>query len=246
MPPRGSKKDEAPVKKTRQPKKQVQESDESDFEEEILEEEVVPKRGKKATVAVAPAKPAKKSTRKARPVSEDEDELTELDEEDLVDEVEEHHEEEEQHSQQNHQQGQAQRGFNGGNGNGDRNGGNNQREHTERQPIPRVNVNPAIAIGKLGIPDILNHLINVGTDTLNPQLKYGAINLLNQLTGKARPRFDNNRRGGFNGGRGGRGAFGGDRNGGNGGNRDRQQRDGGAEQEMYPNANRNRATNVSE
>ena len=56
----------------------------------------------------------------------------------------------------------------------------------QRKPIQRKDINPDTPIGELKTDDILSYLINVGTDTLNPQLKYGAIGLLNQLTGRRR------------------------------------------------------------
>lgn len=75
-----------------------------------------------------------------------------------------------------------------------------------RRPVPRKEINPDTPIGDLKTEDILSYLINVGTDTLNPQLKFGSINLLNQLTGRRRrpPTYGSNR-GNFNRGGGGGG-----------------------------------------
>ncbi|MEM0353991.1 MAG: hypothetical protein QXW79_00280 [Thermoplasmata archaeon] len=47
-------------------------------------------------------------------------------------------------------------------------------------------VDPKTPIGELKTDDILTYLIQVGKDTLNPQLKFGAYNLLMQLTGRRR------------------------------------------------------------
>ena len=54
----------------------------------------------------------------------------------------------------------------------------------ERTP-PKI-IDPKTPIGQLKTDDILSYLIQVGSDTLNPQLKYGALNLLKQLTGRVR------------------------------------------------------------
>ncbi|XWV25918.1 hypothetical protein QJ857_gp1162 [Tupanvirus soda lake] len=84
----------------------------------------------------------------------------------------------------------------------------------ERPPIKVID--PKTPIGNLKTDDVLSYLIQVGTETLNPQLKYGALNLLKQLTGRRRrhppPTYGSksnrnfNNRGGFSqrGGRGGR------------------------------------------
>jgi hypothetical protein len=84
----------------------------------------------------------------------------------------------------------------------------------QRPPIKIID--PKIPIGQLSIQDGLSYYVQVGTDTLNPQLKYGALNLLNQLTGRRRrpPQTFGSKRGGYNprGGyvqRGGRGGGGG-------------------------------------
>lgn len=54
----------------------------------------------------------------------------------------------------------------------------------EKAPIKFID--PKTPIGALKTDDVLSYLIQVGTDTLNPQLKFGALNLLRQLTGKRR------------------------------------------------------------
>ena len=69
----------------------------------------------------------------------------------------------------------------------------------DRPPIKVVD--PKTPIGKLKTDEILSYLIQQGTDSLNPQLKYGALNLLKQLTGRQRrpqPSFQTGGRGNFN------------------------------------------------
>jgi len=58
--------------------------------------------------------------------------------------------------------------------------------------IQRKAIDPNAPIGELKTDDILGYLIERGNETLNPQLKFGAINLLNQLKGR-RGRMPNNR-----------------------------------------------------
>jgi len=53
-------------------------------------------------------------------------------------------------------------------------------------PPPHKEINPRTPIGDLKIEDIFSYLIQKGNDTLNPQLKYGSLNLLQQLTGRRR------------------------------------------------------------
>ena len=50
----------------------------------------------------------------------------------------------------------------------------------------KKDVNPKTPIGSLNIEDILNYLIQEGNRAYNPQLKFGATNLLRQLTGRMR------------------------------------------------------------
>lgn len=50
----------------------------------------------------------------------------------------------------------------------------------------RILIDPKTQIGKLRPDEILSYLIQLGGETLNPQLKYGALNLLRQLSGKRR------------------------------------------------------------
>jgi len=45
-------------------------------------------------------------------------------------------------------------------------------------------IDPKSQIGKLKPDEILSYLVQLGADTLNPQLKWGSLNLLKQLTGK--------------------------------------------------------------
>lgn len=75
---------------------------------------------------------------------------------------------------------------------------NKKQEHFERHP--RKIINPETTIGELKTDDILTYLIQIGEETLNPQLKYGAINLLNQLTGKKKRHSPNygSKRGNYN------------------------------------------------
>ena len=75
---------------------------------------------------------------------------------------------------------------------------------------PRKVIDPKTSIGKLKPDEILNYLIQLGADTLNPQLKFGSINLLNQLTGRrGRPPPYGSNRGNFGqrGGGGGGGSY---------------------------------------
>jgi hypothetical protein len=88
---------------------------------------------------------------------------------------------------------------------------------------PRKIIDPKTPIGQLSIQDGLSYYIQLGEESCNPQLKYGALNLLKQLTGKQRrypPRYGSksnrnfNPRGGFqqyrggnNGNGGGRGTY---------------------------------------
>lgn len=67
-------------------------------------------------------------------------------------------------------------------------------EENEQATVPspstrvhkREAIDPNTPIGKLKPNEILSYLIKLGGDTLNPQLKYGSIDLLNQLTGRRR------------------------------------------------------------
>ena len=70
---------------------------------------------------------------------------------------------------------------------------------SKRKQIPRKEIDPETPIGELKTEDILSYLINIGNDTLNPQLKFGSLDLLNQLTGRRRrqPMYGANR-GNFN------------------------------------------------
>ena len=47
-------------------------------------------------------------------------------------------------------------------------------------------INPETAIGELKADEILNYLISLGEETLNPGLRFGALSLLKQLTGRRR------------------------------------------------------------
>ena len=51
---------------------------------------------------------------------------------------------------------------------------------------PRKMIDPKTPIGQLSIQDGLSYYIQLGEDSCNPQLKYGALNLLKQLTGRRR------------------------------------------------------------
>jgi hypothetical protein len=71
---------------------------------------------------------------------------------------------------------------------------------------PRKIIDPKTPIGQLSIQDGLNYYIQLGEESCNPQLKFGALNLLKQLTGRRRrypPTFGSktnrnfNPRGGF-------------------------------------------------
>jgi hypothetical protein len=78
----------------------------------------------------------------------------------------------------------------------------------KRERTPAKLIDPKTPIGELKTDEILSYLIQVGTQNLNPQLKYGALNLLRQLTGRRRPASrpaygsksnrNNSNRGGFN------------------------------------------------
>lgn len=71
--------------------------------------------------------------------------------------------------------------------------GDNDEVVTNRRPQnARPLVNPKTPIGELNTNDILSHLIKVGEESLNPQLKYGALDLLFQLTGKKRRNHNHN------------------------------------------------------
>ena len=102
--------------------------------------------------------------------------------------------------------------------------GDNDEVVTNNKPDrpPRKIIDPKSRIGSLGIDDILAYLIQVGEQNMNPQLKYGAINLLGQLSGRRRrpPQQNFIRRGTFGSPRGTymqRGGGGGGRGGGRGG-----------------------------
>jgi hypothetical protein len=58
---------------------------------------------------------------------------------------------------------------------------------TAKQVKPeRKMVNPKTPIGDLKIDEVLSYLVQVAESSLNPQLKYGCINLINQLKGRRR------------------------------------------------------------
>ena len=81
------------------------------------------------------------------------------------------------------------------------------------QKTPRKVIDPETPIGEVKTDDILSYLIQRGADSLNPQLKQGALDLLHRLTGRRRrPPMRNNQ--GNNQGNFGRPPF---QNGGNGG-----------------------------
>lgn len=57
-------------------------------------------------------------------------------------------------------------------------------EINRQENISGKKIDPDTPIGSLKTIEIINYLIQVGTETLNPQLKSGAISLLRQLTGR--------------------------------------------------------------
>lgn len=59
----------------------------------------------------------------------------------------------------------------------------NRREKPQRKII-----DPTTPIGDLSIQDGLSYYIQLGEELCNPQLRYGALDLLNRLTGKPRRR----------------------------------------------------------
>lgn len=59
-----------------------------------------------------------------------------------------------------------------------------RKNEKERQPIKKID--PETPIGSLKIDEILSFLIQKGDESLNPQLKFGSLNLLKELTGKKR------------------------------------------------------------
>jgi hypothetical protein len=58
-------------------------------------------------------------------------------------------------------------------------------------------IDPNTPIGSLKTVEIISYLIQVGTETLNPQLKSGALNLLRQLSGRRPYPLYGSKRGGF-------------------------------------------------
>lgn len=68
----------------------------------------------------------------------------------------------------------------------------------KRVEKPIKKIDPDIAIGSLKTDEILSFLIEKGHETLNPNLKYGALNLLKELTGKRRRQQYGSKRGGHN------------------------------------------------
>jgi len=56
----------------------------------------------------------------------------------------------------------------------------------------RTNIDPKTPIGNLKTNEILNYLIQVGDHTLNPQLKFGTLELLAKLTGRRYKRYSYN------------------------------------------------------
>ena len=62
-----------------------------------------------------------------------------------------------------------------------------QTVQKEREKPVRKTIDPKTPIGELSIQDGLNYYIQLGDQTCNPSLKYGALNLLKDLTGRRRP-----------------------------------------------------------
>lgn len=54
-------------------------------------------------------------------------------------------------------------------------------------------LDPNTPIKDLRVDQILQHLVNIGTETFNQELRYGSINLLNTISGKNRRRRNNGR-----------------------------------------------------
>lgn len=66
---------------------------------------------------------------------------------------------------------------------------NAQDESLTSRPIqktPKKVIDPETPVGDLKTEDILSYLIQRGADSLNPQLKHGALDLLHRLTGRRR------------------------------------------------------------
>jgi len=66
---------------------------------------------------------------------------------------------------------------------------NAQDESFTSRPIqrtPKKVIDPETPVGDLKTEDILSYLIQRGADSLNPQLKHGALDLLHRLTGRRR------------------------------------------------------------
>jgi len=207
------KKEEAPKKVGRPAKKATREESE---DEEIIEDVIPKKGGKKANVlSKKTTTTSKKSTKKVEEEDEDEDSLSEIDIDDdsetsnasgLSNDSNESNEtgpsdendevintdiqSDHNHHQNYHQNLNLNLNHNHGNhGNHAHHENHLDRGGADRESRtfqPRRIVDPKTPIGQLNIEDILTHLIKVGSDTLNPQLKYGAINLINQLTGRRR------------------------------------------------------------
>ena len=77
--------------------------------------------------------------------------------------------------------------------------GNDEMVHSNKpmQRPQRKAIDPKTPIGTLKTDEVLSYLIDVGHNTLNPQLKNGALDLLNQLTGRRRrqPQYNGQNRG---------------------------------------------------
>jgi hypothetical protein len=159
-----------PAKKQEETKKRGRKVAKEESDEEIIEEEspVKPQkavRGKKQPIA-------KGKPKQSAPKDEEEDQLSDID----VNEEDEGSDEENNQSNQNNQ--------------------NNQNNHNEqdndndevvpsRPPRPeRKMINPKTPIGDLAIDEVLSYLIQVAEKSLNPQLKFGCVGLIKQLTGR--------------------------------------------------------------
>jgi hypothetical protein len=74
----------------------------------------------------------------------------------------------------------------------------NERQDTRRSWENYPKTDPKAAIGTLKTDEILKFLIDRGSESLNPRLKFGAISLLQDLTGQRRRGYGS-KRGGYRG-----------------------------------------------
>lgn len=182
------------AKKIEDPKKRSKKQDEVIEDDEIIDEADEVGSVKNSKKSKSKSVPSKKSKERSRNDSEDEvdDELSDIEMEDETPQNE---------GSENDEVVRT-----------------GPRSHSRPQKL----IDPKSTIGDLKTEDILSYLIQVGDTTLNPQLKYGALNLLRDLTGKSRrprprPEFGSKRCGFGRSDRGGRNGYGGDRNGDRGG-----------------------------